>query len=113
MKRDNEIPITITNIIKFCERYKHEHIAMNMDFTIFSQYIKFKQITQYLMENTHIKLTFFLNEIIEVNSTQQIDIILETYHKTLLGGHVGFERMKNNICKFYTWKDMTQDIKRY
>lgn len=58
-------------------------------------------------------MTLYLNKIIEISTEEQIGLILETYHKTLLGGHVGFERMKNNIRKFYTWKNMTRDIKEY
>lgn len=35
------------------------------------------------------------------------------YHKSLLGGHTGIERMKNNIRRFYNWHNLTNDIKNY
>lgn len=39
-----------------------------------------------------------------------LDKILYMYHNSLLGGHAGFERMKNSIKKFYNWTGMIQDL---
>lgn len=113
LNEDNHIINSISNIIKFCELYRYETIAINANFNDLKHYARFKHATQELLKNGHIKVTFFLNKIIELTTDEQIGSILETYHKTLLGGHVGIDRMKNNIRKFYYWPHMTRDIKNY
>lgn len=44
---------------------------------------------------------------------EDIQEILNAYHKTLLGGHAGISRMKNNIKKFYSWPSMTKDVREF
>lgn len=44
---------------------------------------------------------------------EDIQNILDLYHKSLLGGHVGSERMYKTIAKFYKWNNMVQEIKDY
>lgn len=58
-------------------------------------------------------MTFYLNKVIEITNVNDINKILDSYHKSLLGGHTGLERMKNSIRRYYNWPGMTKDIKEY
>lgn len=44
---------------------------------------------------------------------EDIDSVLDLYHKSLLGAHNGGERMYKTIKKFYTWNNIQNDIKNY
>lgn len=57
--------------------------------------------------------TFYLNKIIDIFEKDDIKCILDLYHKSLLGGHLGGEKMFKTISKFYKWNNMLQDIKDY
>lgn len=48
-----------------------------------------------------------------MHEKEDIDKIMELYHKSLLGGHVGFDKMYKTISKFYKWQNMSEDIKNY
>lgn len=58
-------------------------------------------------------MTFFVGTQVEITETTDINEILRVYHRSILGGHRGFERMKNTIRKFYSWPTMSTDIKKY
>lgn len=38
---------------------------------------------------------------------------MKLYHKSLLGGHIGRDKMYKTISKFYKWDNMIEDIKNY
>lgn len=109
----NEIEKRFIKIIEFCNSNQFINIAINLHFTNAPNYFKFKQVIQRKFSVTKIKITIFLNKIIEITNTDDIQEILQLYHKTLLGGHTGLERMKNTIRKFYYWPSMTHDIKTF
>lgn len=58
-----------------------------------------------------ISTTIFLNKIVELREKEDIDTILDLYHQSLLGGHLGSEKMYKTISKFYKWDNMTNDVK--
>lgn len=54
-----------------------------------------------------------MNRIIELTQIESINQILKLYHQSVLGGHVGIERMRKTIGSFYKWPSMTNDIKNF
>lgn len=104
---------SIENIIAFCTLHKYGSIALNANFSKQKDYFQFKQILYNSVKDIKLKITIFLNKIIEIFDIDEIDSILKTYHTSMLGGHFGFERMKNNIRKFFYWSSMTNDIKKF
>lgn len=105
--------LTILNILTTSMKMNYEYIAINIEFKSAESYFNFKEIFKQIFKNSTIKTTFYLNKIIEITQISDINKILNTYHKSLLGGHVGFERMKNNIQRFYQWPTMNADIKKF
>lgn len=97
----------------FCDQHKVKNVALNVNFKDAINYFKFRRILRKSVDEKIIKITLFLNKIMEVTDAQQINQILQNYHETLMGGHSGLERMKNTIKKFYNWPNMTKDIKNY
>lgn len=114
-KEDIEIADKIIHeTINLCINQNYENVIVNIDFNDFLSYFNVKTIFQkYLSNNTNIKLSFYLNKVIEVTDPNDIQTILDTYHKGIFGGHNGMERMKNSIRKYYNWFNMTKDIKNY
>lgn len=84
-----------------------------MKFSNPKQHLEFKVLSNRTFKPLNIDITLYLNKIIEVLDIETIDKILYMYHNSLLSGHAGFERMKNNIKKFYTWPSMINDIKKF
>lgn len=72
-----------------------------------------KNILRETFKNSDISITLYQDKIIEVTSVEQINEILKSYHESLLGGHVGISRMKNNIRRFYNWSTLTKDIRDF
>lgn len=103
----------IKKIIKLCSTKFYENIAINIDIGDAPSYFNLRKITQNLMRSTHIKTTFFLCKVIELSNEEEINKVLETYHRSLLGGHTGVERMKNTIRRYFQWPNMTKDIRNF
>lgn len=66
-----------------------------------------------IFKGSNISITLFMGQQLEIYDLNGINEILRSYHTSILGGHRGFERMKNSIRKFYTWTTMSSDIKKY
>lgn len=116
IQNDREIErakLLIQNILVTSMKNNFENIAINIDFKSAESYFKFRKIFKQIFKGSMIRTTFYLNRIIEVTLMEDIEEIMNTYHKSLLGGHVGFERMKNNIQRFFFWPTMNADIKKY
>lgn len=105
--------LMIQNILTTSMKNNFENIAINIDLKMVNGYLKFKKLFRQIFKGSTIRTTFYLNRIIEVTLIEDIEEILSMYHRSLLGGHVGYERMKNNIQRFYRWPTMNADIKKY
>lgn len=70
-------------------------------------------MSYYVKNDVILTITFFLNKILELKEREDIEKIMELYHKSILGGHVGGEKMYKTISKFYKWNNMVDDIKKY
>lgn len=88
-------------------------IAINFCISNVSTYFEIKIEYRKMFKGCDTSTTFFLNDKIEVNDITHINEIMRTYHKSILGGHRGFERMKNTIRQFYSWPTMNSDIRKF
>lgn len=108
---------TTQNLIQklhtICTEKNAENIAINLDYENIRHYIFFKNSIQDFFSTTNISVTIFLNKIIDLVEKGDIDNILNLYHKTLLGGHIGADKMFHTISKFYKWDNMAQTIRDY
>lgn len=109
----NETRNALNKFFQYSLEQKFERIAIAIDFRDAVSFFNFKNEIKNLFFDSNIKISIYLNRIIEISKTEDIQYILETYHKSLLGGHVGMARMKNNIRKNYNWPSMTKDIREY
>lgn len=112
---ENELQLanTMVKLMQFCGIRQLQNVAMNIDFNNFNEYNEFKHFMRQALKGQNIKMTFYLNKVIEITNVNDINKILDSYHKSLLGGHTGLERMKNSIRRYYNWPGMTKDIKEY
>lgn len=112
-KQIKDIESCLEKITKFCKGKNFQKIAFNVDFRELKDYLQFKFSLHKLTEGTNLEITIYLNKVIELTLTEDINKVLEAYHDTKLGGHAGFERMKNTIRRHFSWPRMSKDIKKY
>lgn len=112
-ERKDQMKQIIKMIYSFTESKKFERIALCMDYTDFPSFFELKANLREIFRNSGISITIFQNRIIEVATAEDIDEILKSYHESLLGGHVGISRMKNNVKRFYSWPTLTKDIREF
>lgn len=103
----------ITALQKICMENHAENIAINIVYENLRHYIFLKNSLQNTFTNSSIHITIFQNKIVEIIEKQDISDILDLYHKSLLGGHIGAGKMFNTISKFYKWENMAQTIRDY
>lgn len=103
----------IIEILQICESKEAKSIAINIDFDSIRHYIYFKKLWQDKFNGKRISVVFFLNKVLTITEREDIDYILNLYHNTLLGAHVGRDKMQRTISKFYYWNNMMQDIRKY
>lgn len=88
-------------------------LAMNFCLSNVSAYFEIKAEFRKTFKACETSTTFFLNNRMEVTDVNEINEILATYHSSILGGHRGYERMRNTIAKFFVWPTMNADIRKY
>lgn len=76
-------------------------------------YVHFRTTFEEFFHTKQITTTLFINKILEIKESEDIEEIMQLYHQTLLGGHLGAEKMYKTISKFYKWTNMTNDIKNF
>lgn len=103
----------ISDIFKIAKTENAESVAINLDYDNIRHYIHFKKVFRDIFVDSNISTVFFLNKILKITEQDDIDTILDLYHKSLLGGHFGAEKMHQTISKFYQWEHMAQNIKDY
>lgn len=104
---------TIKKIRISCQNNAIERIAINCSFTIFRTYWQFKRMVREIFNKTETSISLFTGSQVGITDVNDINEILRIYHRSILGGHRGVERMINTIRKFYYWPTMTNDIKKY
>lgn len=90
-----------------------ERIAVNFGVSNFRTYWQIKKLFREIFAQTNVSITFFTGSQVEISNINDMNEILRVYHRSILGGHRGVERMLNTIKKFYTWPTMKTDIKKY
>lgn len=110
----NDITIKcVKEIQKISNDNLAEYIAINLDYDNLRHYLYFREQLIETFKNTDISTTLYLNKIIYLRERDDIDKIMDLYHKSILGGHNGGKRMYKTISKFYKWNNMLEDIKKY
>lgn len=104
---------TLLQIRTMCEQNLYQNIAINLDLHEANTLFEFKTLIRKLFHTSHISVTLYLNKIIEVTDPIVIQNILQQYHDSTLGGHNSFEKTKNAIRKYFSWHNMTSDIKHH
>lgn len=104
---------SIEEIAKIAEEKGAENIAINIEYENLRHYLFFKNTLEEVFNNRNISVSIFLNNIVELTEQEDIDKIMDLYHKSILGGHFGREKMYRTISKFYKWKNMEQNIRDY
>lgn len=110
---NERLEATINNFKLNCQSNAVERIAINCCCANFRTYQNIKCLIRVLFAKTDISITLFTGTQIEITDIGDINEILRAYHRSILGGHRGFERMKNTIRAFYIWPTINHDIKKY
>lgn len=90
----------IQEMLKIIEFEVAENIAINIDYDNIRHYIYFKNLFEDIFRGKPIATTFFLNKVLFIKERDDIETILNLYHKSLLGGHVGSEKMLKLLVNF-------------
>lgn len=90
-----------------------ENIAIHIDCDNIRHYIYFKNLLAEIFNDRGVGITLYLNKILTLTEREDIEQILKLYHESLLGGHVGRDKMYKTIRKFYKWDKMVDDIANY
>lgn len=100
----------IQEILKIGKDRLAQDIAIHIDFDNLRHYMYFKNSLISFFEDNPVKITLYLNKILTLTEREDIEQILNLYHESLLGGHVGRDKMYKTIKKFYKWDRMSEDI---
>lgn len=103
----------IKELFKICKEKNVETIAINVDYDAIRHYIYLKSVFSNIFRTNEISITFFLNKILDLIEEDDIITIMDLYHRSLLGGHIGIERMQKTVSKFYKWENMNKTIENY
>lgn len=104
---------TIVHVLRIATESRAEDIAINMCIENFKTHMSIKSEYKLVFKTSEINTTFCICKLIEIESIEDINEILHTYHSSILGAHRGFTRMKNTIQQYYSWPTMSSDIRRY
>lgn len=99
--------ILFENNIEIISYVKEDKFFPNIEYT------KLKQILRYLLKNTNIQLTIYLNSIMTITNKNDISQLIREYHDSLVGGHTGYKRTIDRLKENYYWPNMKSDIKNY
>lgn len=103
----------IKHILRICNDSGADNIALNVDYDNIRHYIYFTTTFKEIFASQTISVIFFLNKILELKEVEDIEKIMDLYHRSLLGGHMGGEKMYKTISRFYKWNNMVEDIKNF
>ena len=100
-------------VLHECDSEKLSRIAINLDVSNYRTLAEIKAMFAQVFRNSETSTTFHLCTQMEIVEVEHINELLRTYHSSLLGGHRGFERMKNSLKRFFKWATMDSDIKKF
>lgn len=103
----------LEEILHECTAENLNRIAINLDVSNYRTLAEIKTSFAQTFINSETSTTFHLCTQIEIVEIKHINELLRTYHSSLLGGHRGFERMKNSLKFFLKWATMDTDIKKF
>ena len=90
---------------------KHLKIAINDKIFNYVDIIEFKKIGNEQLKKATIAIT---PAILKISSESQKLQILKKFHDDpVFGGHPGVSRFLSKIKRFYTWKNITKDVREY
>lgn len=112
-QNQNKTLACIKGMLEIAEDKGAEFIAINIDYENVRHYQYFKTTIEEVFKDKNISISIFLNKIVELTERKDIERILDLYHKSILGGHVGRDKMSQTIKRFYKWNNMEQDIRDY
>ena len=91
--------------------YKNLKIAINDTLFNFVDINEFKNIGNAKLKTVTIAIT---PKIVTVTSdTQKLEILKKFHENPVFGGHPGVSRLLSKIKRFYTWKNLTKDVRNY
>lgn len=108
----DRLSATIQTFMLTCKKECFERIAINCGVSNFRTLGQFKQLLRDTFRGSQVSMVLFTGTRMEITDIRDINEILKIYHTSLLGGHRGFNRMKNTIAKHYSWPTMNTDIKK-
>lgn len=91
----------VKGMLEIAEDKGAEFIAINIDYENVRHYQYFKATVEEIFKDKNISISIFLNKIVELTEREDIEMILDLYHKSILGGHVGRDKMSQTIKRFY------------
>lgn len=110
---DGQFMAAIKHLYLACQIGTVERIAINCGISNFHIYRNLKIILRETFRKSNVGITLSTGTQMEINDVNDINEILRVYHKSILGGHRGFNRMKNTIQRHYSWATLSADIKKY
>lgn len=90
-----------------------EKVAINVDIRDNLSYFELKKLLKKWFATINTHLTLYLNKIIQVTDPVEINRILLEFHVSTHGLHNGWNRMYNSIKRYFSWSNMTSEIKSF
>jgi hypothetical protein len=105
------IYIALVNLKQFCEENNLNKLAMNkLGEHDELAWDKIRSMIRYIFRKTKIEIIVCTN--IEYTEEEKTTI-LQQFHDSKLGGHLGVNKTIKRIQKQFIWKNMKEDVKKY
>lgn len=99
------------NLKQFCEENNLNKLAMNkLGEHDELAWDKIRSMIRYIFRKTKIEIIVCTN--IEYTEEEKTTI-LQQFHDSKLGGHLGVNKTIKRIQKQFIWKNMKEDVKKY
>lgn len=108
----NKFIITFEKMIKIAEmeNIKELNIIKHNNYFENLNYEAIKSVISKILQEKEIKLKIYIQEIIKLQEKADIEKLINEYHSSYLGGHVGINRLENKIKQFYSFPKMKDEI---
>lgn len=103
--------VSLLNLKTFCETHSLNKIAMNkMGRDDNLEWSQVRAMIRYIFRKINIEIMICSASELSENDKK---IILEQYHDSKLGGHLGINKTVKKVKTQFQWKGMKEDIKHY